>query len=505
MLVEFNQSDADFPHEPLIHQRFEAQVQANPAATALVFEEQTLSYGELNARANLLAQYLIEQGELNNYSMANIFAAALGLTSRHLAYLIYTSGATGQPKGVMIEHQSFVNRTGWMQRYFGLGPQSRLLHTFAFVSDLSAYQLLGTQMCGASLVLPKPAAHKDPQQIGALIRRHQVTQIHFVPAMLSILLEQLDFATLPSRQQVLVGGDTVIAALVQRFHQADTQAVLYNTYRPAECTIDISYWRADPQAFDGNVSIGRPIDNLHCYVLGDQVKVCGLCIELGEIEAQLHTLPAAQEAVVISQPVEQGESQLVAYLVAEPAQTLAVDAVRAELHPLLPDYLVPAFFVALESIPLTSNGKVDRKALPALAVSDLAQSAYVAPRGETEVILASIWQDLLNVERVGRHDNYFHLGGHSLLIIRLMAALQAQNLCLDSQLVFQQPTLHSLAATLKPLATTDLFRASANRTPEHCQCIAPELLPLVTLTQAQIELITNQVPIGVDLAGVAER
>ena len=165
------------------------------------------------------------------------------------------------------------------------------------------------------------------------------------------------------------------------------------------------------------------------------------------------------------------------------------DSVRQALQQWLPDYMIPAFFVVLSALPLTANGKVNRQALPKVAAQDLAQAGYAAPVGETEEILAAIWQDLLNVERVGRHGNFFYLGGHSLLIICLIAKLQAKYLSLDVQTVFNTPTLHALATALTAPTTATFVQAPENLIPESCAHIHPKLTPMVTLTQAQIDAI----------------
>ncbi|WP_286935793.1 phosphopantetheine-binding protein, partial [Pseudomonas sp. UBA6554] len=164
------------------------------------------------------------------------------------------------------------------------------------------------------------------------------------------------------------------------------------------------------QREDGVIEYAGRIDH--------QVKIRGLRIELGEIEARLQELEAVREAVVVA-----GEGQLVAYLVAEQADSLA--AIKAHLAAVLPDYMVPAQWVLLEQMPLSPNGKLDRKALPK---PELGQSRreYVAPRNELEQRLAAIWQEVLQVERVGLTDNFFELGGHSLLLVRLVSRLKTE-------------------------------------------------------------------------------
>ncbi len=179
-----------------------------------------------------------------------------------------------------------------------------------------------------------------------------------------------------------------------------------------------------------------------------QVKLRGFRIELGEIEARLAAYPGVREAVVTAPQDTSGEKRLVAYYTA--AEELDAQALRAHLMGALPEYMVPAAYVHLESLPLTPSGKLDRKALPAPDGSGYASRAYEAPAGELETALAAIWSELLKVERVGRHDNFFELGGHSLLAMRVLSRVR-QAFALEAKLsdVFAHPTLASFARALE--------------------------------------------------------
>ncbi|MFJ4158240.1 phosphopantetheine-binding protein, partial [Pseudomonas sp. NPDC089752] len=153
-----------------------------------------------------------------------------------------------------------------------------------------------------------------------------------------------------------------------------------------------------------------------------QVKIRGLRIELGEIEARLLEQDQVREAAVVAQTTASG-AQLVAYVVpTEPAEAL-LDRLKLALQATLPDYMVPAHFVVLEALPLSANGKLERRALPAPQAS--AGVTYRAPQSELECLLATTWQELLKVERVGLDDDFFELGGHSLQLIMLQARLRS--------------------------------------------------------------------------------
>jgi len=188
----------------------------------------------------------------------------------------------------------------------------------------------------------------------------------------------------------------------------------------------------------------------------DQVKVRGYRIELGEIEARLSQYPAIRESVVIAREDSVGEKRLVAYVTTTPvphnddAPATFVSALRRHLSEQLPDYMVPAAFVRLETLPLTPNGKIDRKALPAPDEQAVAQRPYEAPQGEIEVMLAAAWADLLSLERVGRNDNFFDLGGHSLVAVRLLSRLrQTPGVEVPMSTLFSKSTLAAFAESVE--------------------------------------------------------
>ncbi len=178
-----------------------------------------------------------------------------------------------------------------------------------------------------------------------------------------------------------------------------------------------------------------------------QIKIRGFRVELGEIEARLCSCAGVGEALVVAREVGPGDKRLVAYVTAQADDALDVAALRGELAALVPDYMVPAAFVQLDAFPLTSNGKVDRNALPAPAQSALATRQYEAPQGALECAIAAIWQDLLRVERIGRHDNFFELGGHSLLATQVVSKLRtALGKEVPLRALFEASTVESLAA-----------------------------------------------------------
>jgi acyl-coenzyme A synthetase/AMP-(fatty) acid ligase/aryl carrier-like protein len=178
----------------------------------------------------------------------------------------------------------------------------------------------------------------------------------------------------------------------------------------------------------------------------DQVKIRGYRIELGEIESRLSEHADVREAVVIAREDTPGEKRLVGYYTASAA--VSAETLRAHLLQTLPEYMVPAAYVWLAELPLTPNGKLDRRALPAPDADAYASRGYEEPVGETERLLAEIWAELLQLDRVGRHDSFFELGGHSLLAVRLLERMRQAGFDTDVRTLFSTPTLASLAAAV---------------------------------------------------------
>ena len=229
--------------------------------------------------------------------------------------------------------------------------------------------------------------------------------------------------------------------------------------------------------------------------IDDQVKIRGLRIELGEIEATLAAQPGVRDAVVLVREDVPGDQRLVAYLLSETTanDTGRETALRAALARTLPEYMVPAHIVWLAQFPLSPNGKIDRKALPAPDVQARSRG-YEEPQGELETRIAAIWAELLRLERVGRHDNFFELGGHSLLAVRLIERVRHEGLQLDARLLYAAPSVAGLAAAIRPAQAE--AEVLPNGIPEGCRALTPEMLTLATLTAKELGQIVQAVPGG---------
>ena len=229
-----------------------------------------------------------------------------------------------------------------------------------------------------------------------------------------------------------------------------------------------------------------------------QVKVRGFRIELGEVEAQLAKCAGVKEAVVVAREDVPGDKRLVAYVIAEEGREPTAADLRAQLSGVLAEYMVPGAYVTLESFPLTPNGKLDRKALPAPDGGSVTSRAYEAPQGETERAIAQIWQQLLHLDQVGRHDHFFELGGHSLMVVTLIERLRQRGMSATVRTVFTSPVLADMAVAITEQSkSAKHINIPPNPIPDGCAVLTPDLLPLISLSQEEIDKVIEQVPGGV--------
>ncbi len=429
------------------------------------------------------------------------------LNGENLAYVIYTSGSTGKPKGAGNRHSALSNRLCWMQQAYGLGVGDTVLQKTPFSFDVSVWEFFWPLMSGARLVVAAPGDHRDPAKLVALINREGVDTLHFVPSMLQAFLQDEDVVSCTSLKRIVCSGEALPADAQQQVFAKLPQAGLYNLYGPTEAAIDVTHWSCVEEGKD-TVPIGRPIANVACYILdgdlepvpvgvlgelylagrglargyhqrpgltaerfvaspfvagermyrtGDlaryradgvieyagridhQVKLRGLRIELGEIEARLLEHPWVREAAVLAVDGK----QLVGYVVLESEGGDWREALAAHLAASLPEYMVPAQWLALERMPLSPNGKLDRKALPRPQAA--AGQTHVAPQNEMERRIAAVWADVLKLEEVGATDNFFALGGDSIVSIQVVSRCRAAGIQFTPKDLFQQQTVQGLA------------------------------------------------------------
>jgi len=447
--------------------------------------------------------------DLSGYASSNPDVAT---DPENLAYVIYTSGSTGQPKGAGNRHRALTNRLCWMQQAYELDSGDTVLQKTPFSFDVSVWEFFWPLLSGAKLVMALPGDHRDPARLIALIQRHHVSTLHFVPSMLQAFLLDADVARCTALKRIICSGEALPVDTQQQVFEKLPNATLYNLYGPTEAAIDVTHWTCRPEDAD-SVPIGEPIANLATYILdaclqpvppgvigelylsgiglargyhrrpgltaerfvtsplgdgerlyrtGDlaryrpdgvieyrgridhQVKIRGLRIELGEIENQLLQLPDVREAVVVAL-----DQQLVGYVVpVQPAETLQhaalQESIKARLAQHLPDYMVPGQWLFLERMPLSANGKLDRKALPA-PDANVRHNAWVAPQNPVQQQLVTLWQDVLKRDAIGITDNFFDLGGDSIISIQLVSRARQAGITFTPKELFEHQTIQHLA------------------------------------------------------------
>jgi amino acid adenylation domain-containing protein len=436
-----------------------------------------------------------------------------------LAYVLYTSGSTGNPKGVMIPHRGLVNYLSWAIEFYGAdaGLATPVHSPLGF--DLTVTSLFCPLLKGGSVLL----ISEDTGIEGlnrALESGDDFSLIKITPSHLELLARMLSNAEAAKRARALVvGGEALTGEAIAFWRTNAPQTRIINEYGPTETVVGCCVYEVNPDDKPvGTVPIGRPIANTQLYILdtkmrsvgagtegelyiggagvargylnrpaltaesfvpdpfsatpgarlyrsGDaarirldgeiefigrydaQVKIRGFRIELGEIESALTGNERIREAVVVDRQETSGEKRLVAYIVAQRGGEVGAGELREYLKQKLPEYMLPAAFVQMTALPLTHNGKVDRRALPdPESVRPELKEIYIAPRNELERTIAAIWRDMLHLEKVGIHDNFFDLGGHSLLMVQTHGKLQ-QALGREIAVIqmFQYPTISMLA------------------------------------------------------------
>jgi amino acid adenylation domain-containing protein len=584
LLAQWNQTEADYRRDCCIQNLFEQQVTRTPDRVAVSFEGHQLTYSQLNARANQLANYLIKFGVgpevLVGISLERSLEMLVGLlgilkaggayvpldpayprdrlalmcensqlklllsekkliaelplhtgqtvlldgdcdsiaaestenpttqtTAENLAYVLYTSGSAGKPKGVQIEHRSVVNFLTSMRQRPGLAADDALLAVTTLSFDIAGLELYLPLTVGARVVIASRRVACDGEQLLATIEQSGATVMQATPVTWRLLL---DAGWRTSNLKCICGGEALPRDLARQLVKSSPS--VWNLYGPTETTIWSCIYKVgdDKSAI---MPIGRPIANTQIYILdsmlqpvpigevgelyiggdglargylnrpeltadrfilnpfragtrlyktgdlarylpsGDieflgridhQVKIRGVRIELEEIESVITEFKGVRQAVV-SRHGAHSDTTLVAYLVTA-GPGFDTDELQNFLRRNLPEVMIPAVFVLLKNFPLMPNGKVDRYFLP----PPLPTTECVPPKDEVESRLVQIWESILAKNPIGVTTNFFDLGGHSLLVVQLMRRIErlfGKKLSLSE--VFEAPTIQQLAATLR--------------------------------------------------------
>jgi len=411
------------------------------------------------------------------------------------AYISYTSGSTGRPKGVMVSHRNII-RLVCNTNYINVNPADKILQASTMAFDAATFEIWGTLLNGASMVMVTKKDILSPDSLGRVINEKNVTIAWLTASLFNQVIDR-NTQDLTKLNSLLVGGEALSVPHIKKALHAIGPGVLINGYGPTENTTFSTYHLInDESCYSDTVPIGKPIANSAAYILNDdlqplpigcvgklyvggdgvslgyvndtvltaqkyipdpfsdvkgsrlydtgdlvryasngeiifvgrtddQVKIRGYRIEPKEVESVLMMSSQITDVAVIAKSTARNDMQLIAYIVAIEDKRLSVQDLRQHLAQYLPDYFVPSAFVFLQELPLTAQGKLNRKALPEPHnLRPEMDNQYTMPRNQLEVDLLSIWEDVLDIKGIGIHDSFFDLGGHSLLATQLISRLQ---------------------------------------------------------------------------------
>jgi amino acid adenylation domain-containing protein len=453
---------------------------------------------------NLPVVDLDAPGEWSGTGVTNLEYEGIHLSSQHLAYVIYTSGSTGLPKGVLGTHGGMLNRLHWMWKHFPFLPDEigAAKTSLSFVDSFWEVKDTGRliqelEHGGITRIVVVPSLLRAILDSGLSAGRRLRNLNLWVSSgeELSPELVRRFHQTFPGACLLNLYGSSEVAADCTFYQTSKDVAARVPIGRPIANTriyiLDI-HGEPVPVGVAGELYIGgagvargylnRPeltaekflkdpfVDEpgARMYRSGDlgrwlpdgnieylgrhdfQVKIRGFRIELGEIEAQLAAHRDVHEAVVVAREDTPGDKRLVAYYTSEEGEFPIAEELRSHLLTVLPDYMVPAAYVGLDRLPLTPNGKLDRRALPTPNADSYSAHVYEPPQGEVEEKLGALWAEVLQLERVGRHDDFFALGGHSLLVIKLFGQIERVFYrSIPIAAIFGSPTIEQLATLIR--------------------------------------------------------
>ena len=465
-----------------------------------------------------------------------------GATPDNLMYVLFTSGSTGLPKAVMIEHRQMANYLQSIVERLDLVPGMSYATVSTIAADLGNTVIYPSLCTGGCLHIISRERAGDPARFSEYFGQQAIDCLKIVPSHMEALLSCSHPEQVLPRRRLIFGGEASTWELIERVGGLAPECRILNHYGPTETTVGVLTYRVVPPGVPraAGVPLGTPLANLRIYLLDgqarpvpigvagelhvagaglargylnrpeataerfipdpfsgergsrlyrtgdlarwlpdgtveflgridDQVKIRGFRVEPGEIAGALEQYPGLRRAVVVARQEPTGERRLVAYVVPGTAGVMAaasagggrltrpvddpavsVAELRGFLAAKLPEHMIPAAFVLLDELPLTANGKVDRRALPApdQARPDL-RERFVAPRNAVEEVVAAIWREVMGVERIGVFDSFFDLGGHSLMATQVIATVRDEfQIELPLRIMFEAATVAHMAEAI---------------------------------------------------------
>ncbi|BDC94491.1 amino acid adenylation domain-containing protein [Treponema bryantii] len=597
---------AEYPEGKTIAELFEEQVKKSEGKTAIEEEGGSISYGELNRKANRIAHWLRERGikkeervGISGKRGIEIVAGMLGILKaggayvpadpeypedrirymmedsgarlilcdeegykateksgkerilireaeserednpevindgKSLAYIIYTSGTTGQPKGAMIEHKSLVNTVYAYKDIFLKKDENRMLQMASISFDASVFEIFSCIIHGNSLYIASKEQKNDIHNLIEFVEEKKINIVFMPTAYMNVVLKER--YEIPECVEILLTAGDLL-----RYGIKNERYKLYNLYGPTEDTI----WSTYAEAEENMPPIGKPIYNKNIYIvdrngklcpegvsgelwiggegvgrgyinkeeisqekfiespwkegeriyksgdlgrwneegnieylgrIDEQVKIRGYRIEIGEIEAAIESQKGVKGSCVVVEE-KGGVKSLVGYIAVE--EETDYEEFKQKLSERLPEYMIPGRFIEVEEIPLTKNGKVDKRKLKEKGGKEVRSSEYEAPEGETEEKLAEIWKEVLGVEKVGRNDSFFEIGGDSIKAIQVVSRLNNEGLGLEIKDIFEQKTIKAIGAIVR--------KAGEEVKYEHIKRVAEKEWYATTTEQQQI-------------------